>query len=480
MKYTRLIKLLPFLLVFLAAMYKPYDADLGWHLKYGQYFFQHFQVLKTNIYSTEMAGYYWANTDWVTDLLTYVGYSLGGFLGLTILSSIVVTLTFFFFSKATKLTFWQQSFIFPLVLYLEQPINQVSFRGQQISLLLIGVLFYILSLFDEKNPKRIFWIIPLFWIWINLNGEFLLGLALFIVWAGVYVFREIFIKSKPFKDIFYYIKYFGGALVGAISLSLANPFGIKIYEVAISHANSPLLSAIIEYLPFDKFSDLWWNHVLIAAFFVVAVIYFWLDKTLLGRLPFIGMFLVIFVMAIKVRRFAWPTYYMSIFLLQPLALLFEPKNKKLYNGMATLLLIISIFWTIKLKHPIAQFQTMNWTEYCQSYVECSPAALEFILRSGPPANLLTFYNWGGWMIWNYPQIKPSIDGRMHLWNDNGYSGFQVYYNLEQNFSDINNSKYDAVLISHDKPLYNRLKQLASNGTWKLAYEDRYAAYFTRN
>ena len=91
------------------------------------------------------------------------------------------------------------------------------------------------------------------------------------------------------------------------------------------------------------------------------------------------------------------------------------------------------------------------------------------------------YNWGGWIIWNYPEIKPTIDGRMHLWRDkNGYSGFEEFFSLEQNFTDIDKSKYNVVFISPEKQIYNRLLQLVKEGRWKLVYGDDYSGIFVKN
>src|SRR4029078_13720958 len=97
-----IVNLLPYLFVFIATLYLPRDPDLGWHLKYGEYFFQHYQILRENIYSTLMPHYIWANGSWGTDILTYILYATGGFLGLIIAAAVIVTLTFFFFSKAAR------------------------------------------------------------------------------------------------------------------------------------------------------------------------------------------------------------------------------------------------------------------------------------------------------------------------------------------------------------------------------------------
>jgi len=70
---------------------------------------------------------------------------------------------------------------------------------------------------------------------------------------------------------------------------------------------------------------------------------------------------------------------------------------------------------------------------------------------------------------------------MHLWQDKtGYSAFSKYYLLEQDIRNIDNSDYDTVYISTEKPLYRRLTTLSDRGQWTRVYEDESAAVFTRN
>ena len=99
---------LPFIFVFLASLFRPNDTDLGWHLKYGEYFFNNFSLLKDNTFSTMMADFKWANTSWLTDLIAYFVFEASGFLGLTLLGALTVTLTFLFFSKAFKLDYFEK------------------------------------------------------------------------------------------------------------------------------------------------------------------------------------------------------------------------------------------------------------------------------------------------------------------------------------------------------------------------------------
>jgi len=78
--FQNLLPFVPYFIVFIASLYFPSDPDLGWHLKYGEYFFQHGSILRDNTFSTLMPQFHWANVSWGTDVLTYAAFMSGGFL----------------------------------------------------------------------------------------------------------------------------------------------------------------------------------------------------------------------------------------------------------------------------------------------------------------------------------------------------------------------------------------------------------------
>ena len=145
--------------------------------------------------------------------------------------------------------------------------------------------------------------------------------------------------------------------------------------------------------------------------------------------------------------------------------------------------ICFLFISVGSKYPFDTFKNMDWNSYCKKSVGCSPGAANAVITNKlNNEKLLTIYDYGGWLIWNYPQIKPTIDGRMHLWRDEkGYSGFENYYPIEQNTTgDIDNSPYNGVLTSKKKPIYFRLLELSKEGKWKALHIDKYGAVFVRN
>ncbi len=473
---------LPFLIVFIFSIDTPSDPDLGWHLKYGEYFFQHGSVLRDNTFSTLMPNYHWANTSWLTDVLTYAVFHFGGFFGLTLLGASVVTLTFYFFSKVARLTLWDQAFLFPLLLYLEQPINAISFRGQQISLLLIGVLFFLLSRYKDR-PKILYLTIPLFFLWANLHGEFLLGIVLFGLWIALYAIKGI--KSiKGIKGIFInnrsQIIYLTGIFTACVAVTVVNPFGIGIHTTAISHIGSPLLKNIAEYLPFDMYSQVWWNQIVVAILLVFGFIYLFFKNKVTEQIPLLGAVLIVFALSFEVRRYAWPAYYLILPLLKPIASFFQPDGKKLTYSMTIIFLLVLLSIAVLSKYPFTKYTNYSWSTYCQSqFIKCSPESAEYLIKHKLNHDLYTLYGWGGWIIWNYPEIKPTIDGRMHLWQKDGYSGFEDYYAVEQDLKNIDKTKYNIVFMSYEKPVYTRLKTLVNQDKWELVYEDKFAGIFVR-
>lgn len=495
------LPILPFIIVFISSIFQPSDPDLGWHLKYGQYFYQHGRLLRDNTFSTMMPNFHWANTSWLTDIISYTAYHWGGLFGITMLGALVVAMTFYFFSKAFKLSLWEQVIVFPLVLYLEEPVNSISFRGQQLSLLFGGMLFYLISLY-EKKPKLLWLAVPLFFIWVDIDGEYLLGFLLFGLWTVLYlavqVLQEVYFlepanKKKTItgrlpaatlkqalmdrkKEI---ITLFG-ILIVSFLVTFINPFGYGILLDAISHVGNPLLKDIDEYLPFYSFSQEWWDEVLVGIILIFGLFILVFKGKFFKMLPVLGGGLVLFVFSLQVRRFAWPAYYLIFPLLGMSATFLKPDGKKLTKFMTWVIIVILFVLTIWQHLPFTRYTAFSWSDYCLIQVDpCTPASADYLIDHHLNHNIFSLYGWGGWLIWNYPQIKPTIDGRMHLWSQNGYSAFTQYFAWEQNLQNIDNSPYSIAYVSVDKPVFTTLVTLSNEGKWKEVYKDKYAGIFIR-
>lgn len=481
---TYFVVYFPLVIVFTASLYNPSDSDLGWHLRYGEYFFSHGRILRENTFSTMMPNYSWVNSSWATDLITYGIFRLGGFFGLSVLTALVLTLTYWLFAKSAKLSFWEQTFIFPLLVYFEEPLAVVSFRGHLLTLLFLGMLFYLFKQFEEGKRKAILLTLPLFMIWANIHGEFILGLAIFFGWIILHRERQILWillgKRGKLSEILPDLRYLLVIFSGTLFATIIHPYGWKIYQETLHHFGNPLQKFIIEWLPFSTFSHLWWNLVIWTVLVILGIVILLWKRRFTENLPYIGLTIILVILSFWVRRYTWPMLLVSVPVIKGIFSLLEPKNKTLSLVISSGIYIASYLFVILMMQPVQHLYGMNWTRYCLEYVQCSPKGAEFLTAYDPKGKLFTFYNWGGWLIWNYPQIKPSIDGRMHLWKDDtGYSAFAEYYPVEQNFNDIDKTQYDVVFMSTKKPMYKRLVELVKLRQWKVLYQDELGGVFEK-
>jgi hypothetical protein len=125
---------------------------------------------------------------------------------------------------------------------------------------------------------------------------------------------------------------------------------------------------------------------------------------------------------------------------------------------------------------------MNWNAYCLLQSQpCSAASAEFLQSNHLSSGLYTLYDWGGWLIWNYPDVKPSIDGRMHLWRDKkGYSFTADYDQYENGTKSLDNSPFNVVYRSTaPDPVNTEMGELVKDKKWQVAYVDDYAVIYER-
>lgn len=475
------IQYFPFVVVFTYSLFIPSDSDMGWHLKYGEYFFQHHQILRENIFSTQMPGYQWVNSSWATDLITYAVFKNFGFIGLSLFSALIVTGIFYFFSKVAKLSLWEKSLLFPIVLYLERPFIEVSFRGQLLTLLAFSVLYFIFDQYTQGRKKIALLFIPLFMLWSNIHGQFILGLGIFFIMLSFYIVQKYHFAAKwdEKKDVRSEVKYLTLIFVLSTIATLINPFGAEIYIESLKHFGNPLQKFIIEWLPFDRFSLLWWNLMFWETIIIISLGIIIYQKRFFQKSYLLIPTIILLILSVQVRRYMWVLLLVSIPVTKVFFETIKPKIAEISGTIATIALLFFYGYILLVKTPSENITVMNWDRYCD-ITKCSPKAAQFLVENKLPGKLMTFYNWGGWLIANYPQIKTSIDGRMHLWKDeSGYSAFLDYYPYEQNRKDIDQSDYNVVFMTPGKPVHKRLMELVKDGKWKIVYSDNRASIFVR-
>jgi hypothetical protein len=200
-------------------------------------------------------------------------------------------------------------------------------------------------------------------------------------------------------------------------------------------------------------------------------------------LPFLIPAVFLLLLALDVKRFSWPAYYFLFPFLHLVGTFIEKKIKRYAFFSAYIIALICINLVGYQKLPFNQFTDTSWELYCQTNLTfCSPESAQYLRDHKLNKNVFSIYDWGGFLIWNYPEIKPSIDGRMHMWRDKqGKSAYAEYDDYMHGRKNIDDSAYDVVYFRMDKTvaLYQNLQYLTKQKKWILVYNDGWAGIAVR-
>lgn len=168
--FDRLRTTLLFTAIAAAACLMPAQHDTWWLLRAGQDTWAARRILLTDTYSHTVFGAAWPNHEWLSQLLFYVIYTIGGLPLLTLACAAGVTGAWAIVWRETrgsaKVRFLMTAFV------LATATTTWSLRAQVLSLLLVVSTMALLR-------RRRYASLPLlFWVWANLHGAVLLGVLL--------------------------------------------------------------------------------------------------------------------------------------------------------------------------------------------------------------------------------------------------------------------------------------------------------------
>jgi len=168
--FERLQTTLLFLAIATAACLMPAQHDTWWLLRAGHDMWGAGHVLLTDTFSHTVSGAYWPNHEWLSELLFYGVYALGGLPLLTLASALVVTSAWAIVWVETpgpvRVKFLLTAFV------VASASTTWSLRAQVLSLLLVALTMALL------RRRRYAWLPVVFFCWANLHGAVLLGMLL--------------------------------------------------------------------------------------------------------------------------------------------------------------------------------------------------------------------------------------------------------------------------------------------------------------
>lgn len=505
----KMLKILLLILIGTTFLFEaPYDPDFGWHFKYGEYFFQNGRILKENIFSYTYPKYEWVSSYWLSQILIYISHHFLGNITPTLLASFVFSILLLFLFKYYSDDLFSTSVVFILTL--------ISIKSFVITVrpLYFSTLFLLLLMNTllKKKGNKIF--IPLiFLIWANTHADFIPGLFI----LGVYC-MDNFLKVTsaptpdfkkiihPFKNKVYLTAYLNSIkkyflslttnkkitsilidnfwfLVLSIMVTTLNPYGFKLWTVLIKELNQPFRAFVKEWLPPHNLNFL---SAVSSIFISMGLIFSILPYKNSSADIRWNRFIIIFfyVLSIKSVYFSRVVVTTSVYLIlenielikKEVSPILKNKFKNMPSLVPTFFLLVLFFFStgVFINNFFMSMNLGSWGVKKGYPYE----AVSYITSNPIKGNMLNDYSWGGYLIWQLPEYKTFIDGRMTAWRDNKSYLMEDYKKISgdtekneallEKYLQEYNIKW--IINKPDSVLVEFLKEKRA-GNWNTVFED---------
>jgi hypothetical protein len=452
------------------------DLDIWWHLKVGDWIIEHHAFPHTGILSRTAANRPWAAYSWGYEVPLSRAYAWFGLVGIGIfgtLLTVAVAYAVYWMVRRLSGSFWVacilatvscSAFLFSLM---PRPVF--------LSMILFAVtLTLLLESHRTGRVQLLYWLPGVFLVWANCHIQFIYGLFVIGLFAGVHLFQHLVAQIGIAPDFALPSRLPAGkVLLVLAACGLATCFGpytYHLYPVVFAYAGSKFPYVFIREfraLTFRAVSH--YVELLLggAAFFT------------LGRQKSVDLFklsllTVVSIVAFRTMRDSW-------FLCMAAAACIAdswpqdaererdetlPEKAGLAAALALLIYLIALntgFTTRGLDAAMSGVFPIK--------------AVNFLRQNPQPGPLYNTFDWGGFLTWYMPDYPVAIDGRTDLYGDE--LDF-LFFNSERGDDSYVNDPYlneaGVVLLDKTKPLAIVLR---SDQRFQKVYEDGLAVVFVR-
>lgn len=459
----------PLTVILLLFALAPVDTDLGWHLRYGEHILKTGSVMRANELTYFLQGYRWAHSYSLYQLLTALIYKTGGLAGLAVSFVLLMLATFWVFTRTNPRLKVLNVAAFLLIALSGWHTFNLGWRAQIFTFSGLVLTFTLLKK-SAKKPAYLFLFPPLFALWANLHGGFVLGLLA----LSFFLLQETVKKKKVHSPLFL-------VLLASILAPLLNPFGAQIYSEILRQLQTPLGTLIAEWVAPKPALAL---SMLVAALFLLVLSAKVKNRNKIFWYLVVSAFLAL---AVQAKRHV-PLFSLSLALATLDFFKKEAKAaEKKIAGPAAFLAFLALGIFLYFHNLPKTFSLISdWKTYCSGGLLPYPCRAVDYLRKNPPQgkNVFAAYEWGGFLAWQLPEYKYFVDGRMPAWpTPEGKSPYTIYLEIIQARPGYEErlKRYgtDWLLIGEGTFLDLAL-QGKDTTSWKEVFRSQTAVVYTRN
>jgi hypothetical protein len=387
------------------------DPDIWWHLKTGQFIAEHRSVPHTDPFSYTRTGLPWVAHEWLSEVFLYELQRAAGATGLILIFAAIVCVTFFLLYLRCGSVPYVAGIATLAAAWATAPLWGV--RPQILSLLLTSLWLLILER-SERDPKVLWWTLPVTLLWVNLHAGFAVSLTLSALFlAGGLIERAL--GSAPQQSATRMRIQVWTLLLDLLIVPI-NPNSLRMFIYPAETLRSAAMQKyIVEWASPNFHRPEYWLFLLLVLVTFAAIC--WSRVPLrprdlllllvslyagLGSIRLMPLFVLIAIPLICQRLGNWPRSDSQ-------ALPYSPMLAPRASLNAVILLAMAGFVGVHIAQVVRhepQAEMQAFPAGAVSYLQAHPV-------DGP---IFNDYDWGGYLIWKlYPSTRVFIDGRADLY-----------------------------------------------------------------
>lgn len=461
------------------------DTDLWWHLKAGQYIIRTGTVPTRDFMTFTFRGHAWTDHEWLSEVIMYGLFRLGGLWALIVFFALVITATFGLVYAAMR-----QKGIYPM---LAAFVTAVAFmcssgswgpRIQMLSLFFLALYSLILNRYVQRPSRRLLIALPaVMLLWANIHGGFVLGLVLvaaFLVgeWLNGRTGRRN-LDGTQLRDL-------GVALVASFVITIANPHTYRLLLYPLTFILPNAYTNIIQesaspnfHLPVMMIFEAL-LLVLVASLAVARPRINWTNLLVLVGFTHLALSQVrnVPVWAVVVSPLVAMYLSQAGLALRPGLMTLTSRQSALTRRKAiinTVLVVLILVTYVSVGARYVNAQALARTERTGFPV----GAVRYMSDHRLPSRVFVSYSWGGYLLWHlFPRYRDYMDSRADtLFNNRILRDYVTMYGAGPGWrSTLQRYRIQDVLIERGAPL---AQILALDPRWRLAYRDQESVLYIR-
>lgn len=230
------------------------DSDIWFHLADAQILFTTHHFIRVEPYSFTVAGERWIDPEWLAETPFWLGYSWLGLRGIFLVTSLslyaTIVLVYFrgyWMSGHAGAAFWTAALGYILMTVNAGP------RTILFGYLAMSMEVAILEAAERGKPRLLWLLPPLFLVWINLHGSWVIGLGLLVLY---YLCGSISVNKGVFEQAAFRGKDRNRLLLVLLACFAAlwvNPYGWRLiwYPIGMMMNQKLNIATVAEWQPLN-------------------------------------------------------------------------------------------------------------------------------------------------------------------------------------------------------------------------------------